>query len=129
RRMLALLDARYREPEALRRLRDAVAAEDGPQILPLQPTLHRPRRRAGPWRRVAALAAMLLLTVGLAALLRPRGEDGAALAVVWASPDARWEPRGAGTIDLSAGELWLRRGPDGAEKAAVVVRTPAGVAS
>jgi len=56
RQLMGLLDLRLQEPERLRRLQDRLAAEDNPrrQVLRFPTTL----------RRVAALAALLLLTIG-----------------------------------------------------------------
>jgi hypothetical protein len=129
-RLQALLDTHYRAPDALERLRTRLDADDSPR---------RERARALPLlRRAASLAALVLLTVGLAWLMRPSGArlpSGEAVAVVWASAGARWsESAGARTqpgkggpeVALEAGELWLRVQPG---KGGVTVRTPAGVMS
>jgi hypothetical protein len=129
-RLQGLLDIHYRAPEALERLRTRLDADDSGR---------RERARVLPLlRRAASLAALVLLSVGLALLMRPSGAglpSAEAVAVVWASPGARWSesagahaPRGAAgpEIALDAGELWLRVQPG---KCSVKLRTPAGVMS
>jgi hypothetical protein len=61
RQLIGLLDVRFQEPERLERLHARLQAE----------SQRRTRRWSPMWRPVAALAAMLLLTVGLAWSVRP----------------------------------------------------------
>src|SRR5438874_1204905 len=117
-RLQALLDTHHRAPDALERLHARLDADDSPRharsrVLPLL-------------RRAASVAAVVLLTVSLAWLMRPSGE---AVAVLWVSPGARWsESAGARgpEVKLDAGEMWLRVRPG---MGGVKVRTPAGVMS
>jgi anti-sigma factor RsiW len=115
RQTVGLLELRLREPEGLRRLHDRIESEASPR---------RSLRSAPRWQRTLAVAAMLLLTLGLAALLAPRGgwDGGSPVAVAWAEKGSRWTARG-GEIDLSEGELAVR------SAGAVKVRTPGGVAT
>jgi hypothetical protein len=117
-----MLDAHYRTPDALRRLHERLDAEASPR--------RRPARGLPRAQRIAALAALVLLSVGLAWLMRPAGSDGLpgddSVALLWASPDARWSGSGAAGVELEAGELWLRARPGGGS---VKVRTQAGEVS
>jgi hypothetical protein len=117
RQLVGLLDLRFQEPERLRRLERRIAAEGQPRrrILSFPSGL----------RHVAALAAMLLLTVGLtgwltpglvssdggvelAAALRevpaPRGKEAVSVRAVPGPPigvDAAFQFRAAAPIDLA----------------------------
>ncbi len=62
--LLGLLDLRFQEAERLERLRQRLAAEQGPVV-------HRMTRMRVFLRRTGALAAMLLVAVGLFLWLRP----------------------------------------------------------
>jgi hypothetical protein len=83
RQFLGLLDLRLQEPERLRRLEDRLAAEAEPRrrVLRFPATL----------RRVAALAALLLLTVGPVGWLTPGLQlaEGSGLALALHEPPAR----------------------------------------
>ncbi len=139
-RLQGLLDVHYQAPAALRRLHERLDTEAAPRRLGARGF---PRAQ-----RIAALAALVLLTLGLTWLMGPAGSGGlprgpanlperAGTAsvpggdsvVAWASPDARWsESAGARgrEVDLKAGEVWLRVAPGAG---GVKVRTPAGEAS
>jgi hypothetical protein len=78
RQLVGLLELRLQEPERLRRLEARIAAEEAPR--------RRVLRFPVALRRVAALAALLLVTVGLVAWLAPglvpvEGDGGLAVAL------------------------------------------------
>jgi anti-sigma factor RsiW len=86
RQVVSLLDLRLQEPDRLRRLHARLAAEGAPR--------RRVLRLPVPLRRAAALAAMLLITLGLVGWLTPglktAETDGGLVAVL--APQARLNP-------------------------------------
>lgn len=90
RELIAGLDWRARETPARERLRDAIEAEARPRF--------RPRAAPVTWsRRLGALAALLLVVLGLTILLAPRTEG--LEEPLFASVESRWE------ADKAIGEL------------------------
>jgi hypothetical protein len=115
RQLVGLLDLRLQEPERLRRLEARVAAEEAPR--------RRVLRFPVGLRRVAALAAMLLLTVALAAWvapgLRPVEGDGGLAAVL------REDARGGPEALIAPGPADARAGPKMTKEQAVKRPPPA----
>jgi hypothetical protein len=103
RRLLGLLDQRFQEPERLRRLHDRLKAEARPKAR---------ASRALPWmQRAAALAAALLLALGLGVFFRvePAAEAGGerlALALrLEEEPPSRAAPDGVKAVTQPAVEI------------------------
>jgi hypothetical protein len=111
-----------REPAALERLRDSVAKE-----------ARRPRQsRHLLVLKVAAMAAVLLLTVGLFFWMSPDRDQPRpilAAAEIGPAPGAVYSVATANQIDVQRGEVLVRVAPDSPQAAAFEVRTPAGTAT
>jgi anti-sigma factor RsiW len=116
RRMLGLLTLRLREPAGLERLQQRIAREARKQ---------RPPSRLAVFARVAAVAAVLLLTFGVYTWVSSQKEalrtTAGLAAKVGPSPGAAYKVRGTHEVEVEAGEVFLRT-----EAGALTVRTPAG---
>jgi hypothetical protein len=120
RHMLGLLTLRLAEPAALERLRQQIRVET---------KKHRRPTRMLFAARVAALAAALLVTVGLytwIASFRSPGQINVVAANISACPGADYTVHGSHEIEVRKGEVFFQVEPS-AKDQRFTVKTPAGV--